>query len=272
MPNVMDQRIVINGTSGAWAYVLEKNSGTGKYEVPSILGTVLTKQLRWDNIKGLSLTLVRPDASTAAAADEFVQITRADGSIIEFIKEKLTLDGATGEVKGGTGVTASGGTKGTIAFTANQSDIDSAEYVAYMNKLQNLIGATFLVCIPLGFNYIKRKAGATTGDVAPVGYAFMLATLAADLTHATDNYTPAAIAFSFASKKLAVTGADFTDPHAAFDLGASAHEILVPDNISGGTPTGVTLNPPSVAVHTSGTLSADFQKLLDGEVLIKIGA
>lgn len=270
MPNVMDKRIIINGTPGAWVYVFEQNGGT--YELPSIVGADLTRQMRFDNTKSTSIGLVRPAAVTAAAADEFVPITRGDSTIIEFIKSKLTLDGATGEVKAGTGVTATGGSGGTIAFTANQSDIDSAEYIAYMNKLKTFLGATCLICVPLGFNYIQKKAGATSGSKAPVGYAYMLATLSADPSHTADNYTPAAIAYSWQSKKLAITGSDITASHPAIDFGATAHKILIPEGMTTGEPSGYTLTPPSITVVTGSVISADFQTLLDGEVLFKIGA
>lgn len=269
MPNVMDKRIIINGAPGAWAYVFEQNGST--YELPSIVGTDLSKQMRFDNTKGTVVTMVRPDAVTSAAADEFVPVIRGDAGIIEFIKSKLTLDGATGEVKAGSGVTASGGSKGTIAFTANQSDIDSAEYIAYMNKLKTFLGATCIVCVPLGFNYIQKKAGATSGAKAPVGYAYMLATMAADPSHTADNYTPAAIAYSWQSKRLAITGSDITTDHPALDFGAASHKILIPEGMSAGEPAGYELTPPSITVITGGTISADFQTLLDGEMLFKIG-
>lgn len=270
MPNVMDQKIIINGTPGAWLYMFEQVGGT--YELPSITGTDLDKQMRFDNTKGATVTMTRPAAVSAAATDEFVQVIRADAAIIEFIKGKLTLDGATGEVKGGTGVTATGGSGGTIAFTANQADIDSAQYVAFLNKVKAFLGATCIICVPLGSNYIQKKAGATTGTKAPVGYAFMLGTLSADPSHVADNYTPAAMAFSWQSKKLAITGSDITADHPAMNFGATAHKILIPEGMSAGEPTGYELTPPSITVVTAGVISADFQTLLDGEILFKIGA
>lgn len=259
--NVLDANILINAAPVAWAYVFEKNSGTGKYEIPSIIGTDLTKQLRFDNTNGGTITLVRPDAVAASAADEFVQITRGDGTVIEFLKNKLTLDGADGSVKGGTGVTADGGSKGTVAFESNQMDVDSADYTAYMAKLQSLLGATFVVCVPIGKNYL--------GDVH---YAFMLGTLSSDISHAIAAYTPAKIAFAFQSKKLNVIGTDITASHAAMNFGATAHKILVPEGLDGGDVVGTEYAPPSIAVLSGSALTADFQKLINGEVLFKAGA
>lgn len=270
MPNVMDKKIVINGAPGASVYVFEQVAG--KYQVPSIIGTDLAKQMRFDNTKGTTITPVRPDAVTSASTDEFVQMIRGDAAVIEFIKAKLTMDGATGEVKAGTGVTAAGGSKGTIAFTANQADIDSADYIAFMNKLKTFLGATMIVCVPLGFNYIQKKAGATSGSKSPVGFAFMMGTFSSDPSHSADNYTPAAIAMQFQSKKLAITGSDITTDHAAIDFGATGHKILIPEGISAGEPTGYELTPPSITVITGGTISADFQTLLDGEILFKSAA
>ncbi len=269
MANMLDQNIIINAAPAAWAYVFEKNGTTGKYELPSIVGTAPTKRLRFDNTNGATIGLVRPDAVAAAAADEFVQITRGDGAIIEFIKNKLTLDGATGNVKGGTGVTSDGGSKGTIAFETNQADVDSADYMAFLNKLQSLIGATFLICVPIGENYLRKAAGATTGDTNSVGYAFMLGTLSADLSHAIAAYTPAKIAFAFQSKKLSVQASDITTSHAAVDLGDTGNAILVPTGMDGATVVGTTYAPPSISVLSGAAITADFQKLLDGEVLFK---
>lgn len=271
MPNVMDKKIPINATPGAWLYVFEQVAGT--YEFPSIIGTDLSKQMRFDNTKTPNIALTRPPAVSAGAADEYVQINRADAAIIQFIKDKLTIDGATGEAVAGTGITAAGGSGGTMSFISNQADIDSAEYVAFLNKVKSFLGATILVCLPLGFNYNKRKAGVSSGGVvAPLGYAYMIGTLTADPAHAVDGYAPAAMTWSFASKKLGLGDSDITDPHAALDLGASAHKILIPTNIASGTPTGYELKPPSIALLTAGAITADFQTLLDGEVLIKIGA
>jgi len=271
MPNTLDQKIIVNGTPVAWAYVIEKNGTTGKYEIPSILGSDASKQFRFDNVADINVTMTRPAAVAGATADEFIQVTRADGTIIEFLKSKLTLDGATGSVKGGSGVTSEGGSGGTITFNVNAADIDSAHWIAFVQKCQALLGSTFLVCVPLGYNHIRRKAGATSGDPNAVGFAYMIGTLSADLTQAISAYTPVKINFQFASKALAIVGADLTDPHAAVDFGDNTHKILVPTGISAGTPTGEYVTPGSITVHTSGTISADFQKLLDGEVLFTIG-
>jgi len=268
MANVMDKNLIINAAPAAWVYVFEKNSSTGKYEVPSIIGTNLAKQFRFDNTDGANITIIRPDAVSAASADEFVQVTRGDGAIIEFLKNKLTLDGATGEVKGGTGVTSSGGTKGTIAFGTNQADVDATSYLGYLSKIQANIGATFIVCVPIGFNYLKKDAtGAGVTNAA--GYAFMLGTLSSDPSHAIAAYAPTKISWAFASKKLSITADDITAAHAVIDFAASAHEILIPEGMDGSTVIGTTLNPPSVSVLSGSAITADFQKLLDGEILFK---
>lgn len=270
--------MVINGIPAMWAYPIEKVSD--KYQITGIVGAdTAAKQaarFRFNTIQGNpTIGLVRPEAVTNAATEEFLDILLANNVTIQFSKNKLTLSGADGSIKGGTGVTADGGTKGTISVVTSGGDIDSAgNYVTYLDKIKTYIGSKFVVCIPIGYN-LDKKSAAGGSDVKPIGYAFMIGTLSADLSHAVGAYSPATLTWSFASASWAVTASEWKTSHAAFDLGVgdassfdTDHCIVLMEGIDGsGNVSGTVLLPPDIAVLSSGAFTANFQKLLDGEVV-----
>lgn len=279
--NTMNTDIVLNGVSAAWAYPFVKN-GSGKYHIPGITATTTAERkaarFRFNNLKTPRVKIIRPDAVTQATAEEFASLTRADGNIIEFVKSVVKIDGATGEAKSG-GASSSTGSKAEAGFISQQTDIDSEHYITYLDKLKSYVGSIFLVCVPLGYNYLRKKAGATTGDTNALGFAWVLGTLGSDPEHVADNYTPTPLTWSFTTKKLAITADDILAAHAAVDLGVGDattwvddHAILVPEGMSGADVMGPLIKPASLSVLTGTALTADFQKLIDGEAIFKVAA
>lgn len=272
------QDMVINGAPAAWAYPIALD-GDGKYYIPgleeSVLGDRQAARFRWNTIQGTpGFTLIRPAAAAAATTEEFLDILLANNTTIEFVKEKLTIDGADGSAKGGTGITAQGGVTGTMTFVTTAADIDSGgDYIDYLNKIVTYMGGKFLICMPLGFNYNKRKAGGGGGE-APIGYGYMIGTLSADFTEQVGAYAPATLTWTFASSKWSVLVGDWKAAHGAITFGDGdatdwdeTHAIMMPKGLSGADVTGTLLVPADQAVIASSVFTANFQKLVNGEIL-----
>jgi hypothetical protein len=279
MDPLFNQDIIINGAPAGWAYPIAKN-GSGLYYIPGVAETLApdrqAARFRWNTLENNTATLVRPPAVVAAATEEFIEVTLANGTIIQYPKPKLTLSGTDGSIKGGTGVTIDGGVLGTIAFSSQEGDIDSAgDYLTYLNKIKTYIGNKFVVCVPLGFNYLRVKSGATSGDVQAIGYAFCIASLTADIGHATGAYAPVKLAWAFASSKWGTVVSEWQAAHPSFDLSDGdetdwdvKNAIMLPEGLDGTDMAGSILTPPAIPVISTGAFTANFQKLLNGEILL----
>lgn len=193
--------IIINGARAAWMLRLDNAEATNLHD--SIL-------YYFDNVKSPKFGIKRPES--ASTAEEFIEVTTADGLIIQFPKTTIKLDGVTGAQKSGTSAVAGSG--GTCSFTTNSApvlsytpyplDADSVPtymtWAAWMAELNDNLGADWLVIIPLGFTHAGWAARHSTGKVA--GYAIMCGKLSADIELPTDGFTPTTIPLSFEARSV----------------------------------------------------------------------
>jgi hypothetical protein len=235
----MSNGVVINGGGGAWLYPAASGVFNGLAATPDA-----TDRFIFDNIRDASCTIVRPES--ASAGEEFVEVTRGDGAIIQYPKITLRLDGVTGALKSG-GASASA-SKGLISFVANGADKDSADWLTYIQKLNEFIGAEFLIAIPLGFSYdnwIDRNAGSPT-DVEAI--ALCLGNLDADIAHAASAFTPAAHTITVRSKASTIASSALSTK--------TLPDIVIPEGGTHASPTGYTINGITISAPQAADLVA----------------
>lgn len=264
----MKESVIVNCAPAAWLALIEKDpedgwkvaEGTtfGGAAPTRTRGTAPTpttkKRFLFDNLGDtVSVTVNRP--ADATTAQEFGNVTRGDGAIMEFPKRRLTIDLATGSAK--SGQNARGANGGTIAFTTNTADLDSVLYNNFFKKLNQYASDTFLACVPLGYDL----------DFVPQGYAYLIGTLQSDPQHSVGAYAPGKVAFTI--KSIELTGAAITELLTAVQLPG----ILVPEGYdpatgadtevgADDTPTGITLTPPALT-------ATDWENMARGIMVIK---
>lgn len=241
-PN-FSSHIAFNGIPAAWVIPITYESGATEITIDA---TATATRLLLDNFKTPKIKFIRPEGG-ATATEEFVDITRCDGTIIRLNKEGLILnpDGSVKSSSSGGGVV-----KGQISLINNQADKDSASYYDYMAKLQALMTGAALVCMPFGWNYDNRNTATS------LGFAYIIGTLDADVEHAIDGFAPAAHTLSFTSLNIGV--GTLEEPADGVDLPV----IKVPRGLSSGSVTGPDINPAAITLE-------DVQTLATGAILLK---
>lgn len=243
----MKDTMIINGVPVAWATpVLELAPG----------GTLsLGAQMKFDNITTPVIGFPFAGDAAAAGGAEFIEVTRGDGAIIQFPKDNLRIDGTDESV-----VSSSGGSGtdtaaiGTISFTALQADMDSASYLAFINKLKAHRNDFWLVCVPIGENYVRRHpSSATTPNAA--GFAFLLAKLSGSLNLSIAPQTGAPVQLQFQGTKYGGTATN------GDTLIAGAAFPGIP--VKGVTPV-YTVTPPTPVIT-----AAEAADILKGDILFK---
>jgi hypothetical protein len=243
MALTMADKIIINGAPAAWLCpVLEAVPGT----------VTLGAMMKMDNINQVVIGFQSQAAAAGTATEEFIQVTRADGAIIEFPKTKLTIDGIDETVKVST---AAGGTgdniaSGTIQFTANEADMDSANYPEFLKKIKDNINGYWLVCVPIGYNHKRRHSSAPGTDNA-IGFAYLCGKINGALSLTVAPQTGAPLPLSFQSAKL-----NTTDTTVAGTL-ANAAFAAIP--VKGMTPV-VNITPVVPP-------AADFDNIVKGDIV-----
>ena len=246
MALTMADKMILNGAPALWAAPLSEGVG----------GLTLGTMQKYDNITTPVFTFAGSAAAAGGAAEEFIQVTRADGAIIEFPKGKLTLDGIDETVKDSSGATAAGDSKatGTLQITVNEAEMGSASFSAWLNTMLGNINSFWLVCIPLGYNWKQRHPSSATAHNA-VGYLFLIGKLSGNVAFTVAPQTGAPIPLTWQGQKLTVQ--DLAAASAAI-----AAAVFDPIPVKGITPA-VTLAP------TAGLTATEAEDLLKGTVIIK---
>lgn len=228
MAVTMPQNMIINGAPALWKAPLSLVAGA------FTVGTMK----KYDNITNPVFTLTGAAAASGAATEEFIQITRGDGAIIEFPKGKLTIDGTDESVKSASGATASGDAKSkmTIAVTFNEPDMDATSFAAWLDFMQKNLDSYWLLCVPLGYNHIQRHPGnATTNNAA--GFAFIIAKITGTLSFTVAPQAGAPITLTFEAAKMTI-------PDLALAKTAIAAATFAAIPVKGITPA-ITIEPPA---------------------------
>lgn len=202
MPEVVQtSNIIINGARGAWMMKLDSSEtnhladGVGQY--------------RFDSVSAPKFKIIRPES--ASAAEEFIEIALADGTVFRFDKTTTKVDAVTGATVSGTDTSVGGAEAG---FTINSAPVLSyapypldgtstptyMEWSDFVAELYSNLGADWLVVIPLGFSYSGWKDRHSTGKV--LGYCIMCGKLNADVEIPMNGFAPVAIPLGFTARTI----------------------------------------------------------------------
>lgn len=176
--------IILQQAPVAWLYLIDP-----AYASANLCSGTATKKFMFDNISDAKAKIIRPES--VSNAEEFTEITRADGLIYQFPKSTIKVDGVSGAVK--TGGAGTGITKGEISFSINAVPVASyagtppdqlptyyaGGWQAFLETVRANLGGEWLAVIPMGYDYAGFAARGSTGKVA--GYAAVIGTMGADI-------------------------------------------------------------------------------------------
>lgn len=263
MATTIDKKIIISGASAAWLLAVEDTATPlDKFDIdPEVHSTdEKANRMFFDNVADCKFKI--PASSVATSADgQYIEITRIDGAVIRFPKDSLIIEGKDETVVAdSTSGTAGSADKYELSFTINEADMDSATYPAFLAKFDGLRGRKFLICIPLGYNYTRRRAGedpATKGKNA-VGFAVMLGICTSGLEHAVAANTGSKHTLTFQSTTLSCSEAE---ANAVIGSGGFQNFVFDPiaqkglkETIGAGSETTVVISPPALTATAGGTL------------------
>lgn len=190
----------INNGRGVYLYGIDST-----YAATDLIDT--TVKWRFDKASGISVTAPRPE--NVANAQEVIAATLGDGTIIEWDKTTVKMDGMTGAAKSGTTTSQA---LGTIAcevmgapFTAytGSSPNDIPSYISlmtYYEKFNSILGQEFLIVVPVGYTATGWNDRRSTGK--PIAFAALIGVLGADFVINNGNYTPTPQGITITGRKL----------------------------------------------------------------------
>lgn len=176
--------IILQQAPVAWLFLIDS-----AYEEADLCSPNANEKFMFDNITDAKAKIIRPESTSNA--EEFTEITRADGLIYQFPKTTIKVDGVSGIVKSGGSDT--GMTRGEISFAINAIPVASYSgtppaqvptyysggWQAFLEKLRKNLGGEWLAVVPIGYDYAGFSARNSTGKVA--GYAAVIGTMGVDL-------------------------------------------------------------------------------------------
>lgn len=215
--------IVLNQAPVGWLYKLDPT-----YAATDLMATSgAAVKFLFDNVSDGKAKIIRPES--VANAEEFTEISRADGAIFQFPKKTIKIDGVSGIVK--TGGSSVGVTKGEISFSVGAIPVTaytgtapdevptymSGGWQAFLEKIRTNIAAEWLCVIPIGFNYESWADRAGSGTVE--GYAAVIGTMGVDLEQAATYGAAMKIPFTITGRQIAASDlADAADKLATLNL------------------------------------------------------
>lgn len=215
--------IVLNQAPVCWLYKLDPT-----YAATDLMATSgAAMKLLFDNVSDGKAKVIRPES--VANAEEFTEITRADGAIFQFPKKTIKIDGVSGIVK--TGGSATGVTKGEIslsigalpvtAYTGTAPDevptYMSGGWQAFLEKLRSNLAGEFLCVVPIGFTYEGWADRAGSGKVE--GYAAVIGTMGVDIEQSAVYGAAMKIPVTVTGRQIAASDlADAADKLATLNL------------------------------------------------------
>lgn len=199
--NPLATTTLYNNAPAAWLYAIDDS-----YAATDLIDTNM--KYMFDSAGDQDFQILRPEA--VANAEEFVQITRADGAIIEFPKTTIKMDGVSGAQKSGS---ASSAGKGNIVLTLNGLPITGytgtapndlptyvTNYKTYIDNIMSNLGKEFLCIIPLGYTYDGWSKRHSTGKT--VAFGAIIGVLGADPSFKAASFAPTPIPLTINGRQI----------------------------------------------------------------------